>query len=87
LEDAVSFVSAESPHAAWRLLGKVLDAAQSLTLLSTRGRIVPERDDPAIRELLIDPYRLIYVTSEAQVVVLALLHQRRDWSDPDRDAP
>jgi len=66
-------------------LERLLDAAQSLSELEERGRIVPELANPALRELQVEPYRLIYSVSEPAVVVLGVLHQRRDfggWDGP-----
>jgi hypothetical protein len=46
--------------------------------LSERGRIVPELDQPAVRELVVGSYRLIYEISEKDVYVLGLIHGARD---------
>ena len=40
---------------------------------------MPERDIPQVRELLVEPYRLLYQVTESDVVILGLLHQRRDF--------
>ena len=87
VEEALSYVATESPRAAARLVGQILAAAESLSTLSERGRVVPERGDPTIRELIVQPFRLIYHVAESEIVVLGLLHHRRDWSEPDRDEP
>jgi toxin ParE1/3/4 len=61
------------------LLKRLLTTAASLETLSDRGRVVPERDDPAIRELLVEPYRLVYSVATDDVVILGLIHQRQDY--------
>ena len=78
LDEAIAFVFKESPSTAKRLLEEVLTAAASLSTLSERGSHVPEVDDPAIRQLLCNPYRVIYRVEDQEVVILALLHQRQD---------
>ena len=78
LVEAIAFVFKESPNTARRLLEEVLTAAASLSTLSERGTQVPEVDDPAIRQLLCKPYRVIYRVEDQDVVILALLHQRQD---------
>ncbi len=83
-DEAVAFVAEDSPQAALELLERILRGADSLSSLSERGRVVPERRDPAIREILVDPYRLIYGVDERGVVILGLLHQRRDFERWDR---
>jgi hypothetical protein len=40
---------------------------------------VPERQDPTIRELLVEPFRLLYKVRDAEVIVLGLIHQRQDY--------
>ena len=79
LDETIEYIAGESLKTAIHLLMRLLDAANSLTGLSERGRTVPERGDPAIRELLVDPYRLIYVLGESEVVILGVVHQRRDF--------
>ncbi len=84
LDEAVAFVAEDSPQAALELLERILRGADSLSSPSERGRVVPERGDPAVREILVDPYRLIYGVDERSVVILRLLHQRRDFERWDR---
>jgi len=60
-------------------LERLLTTAASLETLSDRGRVVPEREDSAIRELLVEPYRLVYSVVADDVVILGLIHQRQDY--------
>jgi plasmid stabilization system protein ParE len=78
LDDAVSYVAQDSRPAAERLLIQALDAASSLDLNSERGRIVPELNQPNIRELFVQRYRLLYEVKTAEVQVLAFVHGARD---------
>ncbi len=87
LDAAIAFIADESLEGAGRLLEDILDSAHSLRSASERGRVVPERDDPMVRELLVGPYRLLYQVAELNVVILGVLHQRRDfdrWGRLDR---
>jgi plasmid stabilization system protein ParE len=52
--------------------------ADSLRRFAKRGRVVPEIDDPAIRELLVNNYRLIYRIEPQRIAILAFLHGARD---------
>jgi plasmid stabilization system protein ParE len=58
LDEAVAYVAENAADIARRILQTVLDAAASLDILSSRGRIVSELNDIAFRELLVDPFRL-----------------------------
>ena len=89
LDEAIGYVAADSPQNAESLLERLLAAAESLDGLSERGHIVPERGDPSVREIFVEPYRLIYSVSDTAVVILGLLHGRRDfdrWERRDLDS-
>ena len=59
LDDVVAYLAEESDQAAGQVLTATLAAAASLATLSERGRIVPEVDDPSIREIFVFRYRLM----------------------------
>ena len=65
------------------------DAALSLDELGERGRIVPEFHNPAIRELLVGAYRLIYRVNNGTIDVLGVIHGARDlrrlWQQERRE--
>jgi plasmid stabilization system protein ParE len=77
LDEAIGHVAADSPAAAERLLNRLLAAAASLSELTERGRAVPEFADPAIRELIVPPYRIFYEHDQHRVRILALVHGRQ----------
>ena len=80
LDDAISYIFQDSPTAAANLLDAALHAAATLATLAERGRIVPESADPAIREIFVSDYRLMYEVRSDQVVVVAFLHGARDFT-------
>ena len=84
LDEAIGYVAADAPETAAALLGRLLDAATSLAELSERGRVVPEMQDPGLRELIVRPYRLFYEVTGDQVQIVGLLHERRDFSHWER---
>jgi plasmid stabilization system protein ParE len=69
----------DSPEAASKVLDVVLAAAESLSLFSERGRIVPETDTSTIREIFVYRYRLIYQVFAEEVRILAVLHGAMDF--------
>ncbi len=85
LDEAVAYIAKDAPDVARRLLEGILDAARSLETLSERGRIVPELAEPTFRELLRSPYRLIYRVDAEQVIVVALVHEARDFATWQRE--
>ncbi len=54
------------------------------------GRMVPEFQDPDVRERILKDYRLIYrLVGEDQIEILQIFYTRRPLSDllPDRERP
>jgi toxin ParE1/3/4 len=78
LDDAVAYRAQDSRLAAGRLLIQTLDAAASLDAFSERGRTVPELNQPDIRQLLVQRYRLLYQVTSFEVHILAFIHGARD---------
>jgi len=79
LDEAVEFVAQDSPAGALRVLEQALTAADSLASLSERDRIVPERNDPALREIFVFRYRLLYEVHPDEVRIVGFLHGARDF--------
>src|SRR5712692_5061948 len=77
LDDVVSYIAQDSRPAAERLLIQALEAASSLDVFSERGRVVPELDQPNVRQLLVHRYRLIYEVTPDEVQILAFVHGAR----------
>jgi toxin ParE1/3/4 len=84
LEELMSYIAADSPLNAERILDKLEKRAQTLESTPVRGRVVPELAHFGIRnwrELIVKPYRIIYRIDEDTVNVLAVLDGRRDLQD------
>jgi toxin ParE1/3/4 len=64
LEEAANYVAKDSQYYAAAFVQEVRDAVNSLSELALRGRIVPELDDPSVREIIVRSYRVIYRVSE-----------------------
>jgi toxin ParE1/3/4 len=60
LDEILSFIASDSPEAASKVLEVVVAAAESLSLFSERGRVVPETDMSSIREIFVYRYRVLY---------------------------
>lgn len=78
LDEAVAYIARDSPPAAERLLIQALEVASSLDTSSERGRVVPELDEPTVRELFVQRYRLLYQVTPDEVQILAFVHGARD---------
>ena len=77
LEAGAEYIAKDSPRYAAALIREAREAARSLKEFANRGRVVPEENDVAVRELFISSYRLIYRIRETQVEIVAFVHQSR----------
>jgi len=76
--DAFAYIAAEHPAAALRWFERIVAKAESLSELPDQGRMVPESDRESIREVLVQPYRVVYRRDDAEIVILTVQHERRD---------
>lgn len=84
LTDLHDYIAKDSPHYARLFIERLLTAAEALTDFPEMGRRVPETDVDHIRELIVEGYRVIYqVDAPGRVVVLTVVHGRRDVSGAD----
>ena len=80
LGEALEYIARDSQQGAQQVLQEALSAAASLATLTERGRVVPEVAHPAIREIFVFRYRLIYEIGEGEVHILAFLHGAREFA-------
>jgi plasmid stabilization system protein ParE len=80
LDEVIAYIAQDSRQAAVQVLERALNTAEGLGTLSERGRVVPELEDPAIREVFVHRYRLLYRIERDRVVVVAFLHGARDFA-------
>ena len=80
VEEAARFIARDSPRYALVLQREAQAAAKSLQQFARRGRVVPERGDERLRELIVsNSYRLIYkLVADDEVHVIAFVHGARD---------
>ena len=79
LRDLVRFIARDNPDRAASFGFELIQRTENLSQFPELGRMVPERRDPRIREIVIRPYRVIYrLTPESQLVeVVRVWHAAR----------
>ncbi len=78
--DAIAaYIERDSPWYARAVASKIVETAESIPEYPELGRMVPEIDDPAIRERLVHRYRVIYRLDETRVLIVAVIHGRQDF--------
>lgn len=79
IEALADYISKDSPYYAAAFIRDIIEASRTLDDFAHRGRIVPELNDPDIRELLIGNYRLIYRITKSEIIITTLVHGARDF--------
>lgn len=77
LESIVEYIFRDSEFYAATVARELVSAARSLATFSERGRVVPEYEDPTVREVIVRRYRLIYRVRSDRVEVLRIIHGAR----------
>ena len=83
LESITEFISQDSPHYARLFATDVVEAVEQVANFPNLGRIVPERNDPLIREILLGSYRIVY-RLRAELVELLTIHHGARLLDPSK---
>ena len=60
LESIRDYVATDSPRYAALVVERIIGAVERLPSFPESGRVVPERNDPQIREVIVRPYRVVY---------------------------
>jgi plasmid stabilization system protein ParE len=86
LEGVADYIAKDSSSYAAAFVREAREAARTLAYLAERGRIVPEFNDPSIRELFMRSYRLIYQITEQVIYIIGFIHGARDlWALWERE--
>jgi len=78
LEHIADFIARDSPRYARQVATDVLEAVERAAIFPGAGRVVPELDDPAVREVLVYSYRILYRMSVDAIHIAAIVHGARD---------
>lgn len=77
VSEIAAYISQDSPSAAERWADAVFSRAKQLLTLPESGRIVPEVDDPSIRELIYGNYRILYRVEARRIAILTVRHGKQ----------
>jgi len=79
LEGIGDYIAETSERYAKLTVEKLFDRTQILKTFPLSGRVVPEKNEEGVRELIEGSYRIIYeVISEYQINILTVHHSARD---------
>ena len=83
LEAIANFIAVDSPHYASLFAIDVLASVERLVTFPHSGRMVPKLNDPAVREIILGNYRIVYRVRQNFVELLTVYHGAR-LLDPSR---
>ncbi len=78
-----NFIAQDSIDRAEDWISELFAAGKNLSLLSSRGRIVPEFNQENLRELLIENYRLVYRIKSTTVEIITVFEGHRQLNAKD----
>lgn len=84
LDKIIDYIMADSVDNALHVFNKIRDKCSKLYSYPNRGRVVPELKEYGIllyRELIIEPWRVIYRVSSGFVYVLSVIDSRQNVED------
>ena len=81
LAEICGLISADSPYYASLFAQRAVALIERLGLFPEMGRVVPEYDNPNLRELIHQNYRIVYRHIGQAVEVAAIVHAARMLTD------
>lgn len=83
LRAIATFISRDNPAAALKLGELIFERVERLEQFPFLGRVLPEREEPNLREIIVQNYRVIYRVQKdlKQLEILRIWHGAR--GDPE----
>ncbi|MFO0887811.1 MAG: type II toxin-antitoxin system RelE/ParE family toxin [Isosphaeraceae bacterium] len=85
-----AYIARHSEQYAHAMVERILDRTELLTSQPRLGPVVPEYEDETLRELFVEPYRIVYRLLEDQVDIVTVVLGRDGCLvslEPDRISP
>ena len=79
LKKIFEFIVEDSKFYAQKVSQDIIDSTEKLNQFPEIGKMVPEIEEPNIRELIVYSYRLVYEIKPESIDVLAIIHGKRDF--------
>jgi len=77
-EGSLEYIARDNRDAADRLARAIHRAVGRLRAFPNSGRMVPELEDPTLREVVHAPFRIIYQSEENLVEILAVVRTEQE---------
>jgi len=77
LDEIAKYISRDSPKFAKILVNQIFETARHLEQFPKLGRIVPEYNNPDLREIIYKNYRIVYLIKKEQLEIISIIHGSR----------
>jgi toxin ParE1/3/4 len=81
LEDARRYIAQHSRRTALSVVERIVQATRQLETFPDSGRLLPDSDEPDVREIIVVGYRVIYRVIDDDVEILLVRHGSRRLGD------
>jgi len=83
LREIVQYIALDDPGAAAHLADRIISHIERASELPFSNRVVPEKADQSIREIILKPYRILYQVDERREAmhILRVWHAARGVPD------
>lgn len=80
--DAIhEYIAKDSEHYAGLTITRIFSAVEQLIRFPHLGRIVPERDEPEIREVIVGRFRVVYRVQDDLIEVATVFRAARQFPE------
>lgn len=80
--DAIrEYIANDSEHYAGLTIARIFSAVEQLIKFPHLGRIVPERDEPEIREVIVGRFRVVYRVQDELIEVATVFRAAREFPE------
>lgn len=80
VKEIVDYIAQNNPIAAAQWADRLFESVEALVNFPYLGRVVPEIQNAAIRELIKEQYRVVYKVDEAMISILTVHHSRQQFT-------
>ena len=74
LASIYEYIGRDSPRYARRMVDRITSRSRQIAQFPRTGQMVPEYQDPDVREVVEGQYRVIYEVTAQEIHVLAVIH-------------
>lgn len=80
LKDIHKFTAQDSIEQGNKVVYQIIEKAETLLDFPLMGKHVPERPKSSLRQLVVYPYRIIYLVRKNAINIVAVIHGKQQFS-------